>query len=154
MIHSARANRGFWLALLLPLFVLRSLIPMGFMPMFGPGYSVSLMLCDGYAPVPHPSMAMDMPMDASLNVSMDDSGQSAESQHGRFEDSSGRSAPAQQNHSACPYGASPVLAGAAALAVVSLALGLQPEPVLPAPQLTVFQSIARAQSPRAPPIHS
>jgi len=106
--------------------VLRSLIPMGCMPMFGPRFSVGLMLCEGYAPVLHQPMA----------------------------DPSGRDSPAQQNHSACPYGASPVFAGAPALAAVSLALGLPPEPALPVPQLTAPQSISRAQSPRAPPIRS
>ena len=55
---------------------------MGFMPMFGPGFGVGLMLCDGYAPVLHPPMAMDMPMDAGMDMSMAAPGQSAEPQHG------------------------------------------------------------------------
>jgi hypothetical protein len=38
--------------------LLRALIPVGFMPMFGPGFGVQLTLCEGYAPVP--STAMDM----------------------------------------------------------------------------------------------
>ena len=154
MIRSARTYRGWWLALLLPAFVLRSLIPMGFMPLFGPGFSVGLMLCDGYAPVPHPSMAMDMPMDPGMEMSMDAAGRSAEPQHTPLDDRSGRGTPAQQNHSSCPYGASPVFAGAPAWAAVRLALWHAPEPALPAPQLVAFQSIARAQSPRAPPIYS
>jgi hypothetical protein len=122
--------------------------------MFGPGLSVGLMMCDGYAPVPHRPMAMDMPMDAGMDMSTHATGQAAEPLHGRLPDSTGRGSPAQQSHSACPYGASPVLAGAPALATASLEVGRSPDQVLPAPQLTAFQSIARAQSPRAPPIHS
>jgi hypothetical protein len=119
---------------------------MGFMPVFGPGFGVSLMLCDGYAPV--------MSMDAGMDMSTHASGQSAAAQHHHLTDPTGRGSPAQQNHSACPYGASPVFAGAPALTAVSLALALPPQPGLLAAQLTTFQSIARAQSPRAPPIHS
>ena len=145
MTRSVRARRALWLALLLPTFVLRSLIPMGFMPMFGPGFSVGIMLCDGYAPVPDPPMAMDMPMRAGMAMPMDAAGQSGEPQRG--DDRSGRGSPAQQNHSACPYGASSVFAGAPALAAVGLALERSLEPVLPAPQLAVFPTIARAQSP-------
>jgi hypothetical protein len=154
MMRGARVHRGLWLALLLPAFVLRSLVPMGFMPMFGPGLSVGLMMCDGYAPVPHRPMAMDMPMDAGMDMSTHATGQAAEPLHGRLPDSTGRGSPAQQSHSACPYGASPVFAGAPALATASLEVGRSPDQVLTAPQLTAFQSIARAQSPRAPPIHS
>lgn len=125
---------------------------MGFMPMFGPGFSVGIMLCDGYAPVPDSPMAMDMPMRAGMAMSVEAARQSGEPQHG--DDRSGRGSPAQQNHSACPYGASSVFAGAPALAAVGLALERSVEAVLPAPQLAVFATIARAQSPRAPPIHS
>jgi len=60
MIRGARAQRGLWLAFLLPAFVLRSLVPMGFMPMFGPGFNVGLMMCDGYAPVMRMNAGMDM----------------------------------------------------------------------------------------------
>jgi hypothetical protein len=141
-----------WLALVLPTFVLRSLIPLGFMPTFGPGFGVSLMLCEGYAPVAHQPMAMDMPMDAGMDMSA--SGQAADPHSGPLADPSGHGSPAQQNHSACPYGASPVFAGIPALAAADLAFGRSLEPALPVSQLTTFQSIARAQSPRAPPIHS
>jgi hypothetical protein len=99
-------------------------------------------------------MAMDMPMDPGMEMSMDAAGRSAEPQHTPLDDRSGRGTPAQQNHSSCPYGASPVFAGAPAWAAVRLALWHAPEPALPAPQLVAFQSIARAQSPRAPPIYS
>ena len=146
MIRGARAQRGLWLAFLLPAFVLRSLVPMGFMPMFGPGFNVGLMMCDGYAPV--------MRMNAGMDMSTHATGQSSEPLHDRLADPTGHGSPAQQNHSACPYGASPVFAGAPALATASLELGRLPDPVLPVPQLTAFQSIARAQPPRAPPIHS
>jgi len=142
------------LAILLPAFVLRSLIPMGFMPMFGPGFSVGLMLCEGYAPEPQPPVAMDMSMDAGIDMSASATAQSADSQRGATNGPSGRGSPARQNHSACPYGASPVSAGAPILAAVSLTPGRSPERALPAPQLTALQSIVRAQSPRAPPIPS
>ena len=68
-----RKRLRWWVALLLPALVLRSLIPLGFMPMFGPGYGVQFVLCEGYAPVAGTtssmsmSMSMDMPMDAATD---------------------------------------------------------------------------------------
>ena len=41
-----------WVALLLPALLLRSLIPLGFMPTFGPGYEVRFVVCECYAPTP------------------------------------------------------------------------------------------------------
>ena len=41
-----------WMAVLLPGLLLRVLTPVGFMPMFGPDFSVRIVLCEGYAPVP------------------------------------------------------------------------------------------------------
>jgi hypothetical protein len=142
-IGKGTARQRLWLLLALSAFALRSLIPMGFMPSFGPGLGVGLMLCEGYAPVALPQhMSMDMAMDASMDMPT----QTPAPQP--------KGSPAQQNHSACPYGASPVLADVALPPIVGPALGRVPEPALPVPQLTAIASLARAQSPRAPPINS
>jgi hypothetical protein len=66
LTSNRRTARRLWLAILLPGLLLRSLIPLGFMPMFGPGYGVRLVLCAGYAPVPAATaMSADMPMHSS-----------------------------------------------------------------------------------------
>jgi hypothetical protein len=150
LVGKGAARRRGWLLLALTAFALRSLIPMGFMPSFGPGFSVGLMLCEGYAAIaPAQHGAMDMPMAASMDMSMQ-----TRAQHHADQDPSGGRSPVPQNHSACPYGASPVLADVAMAPIVGPALERLPGPALPAAQLTVFASIPRAQSPRAPPINS
>ena len=91
------------IAILLPI-LLRALIPVGFMPMFAPGFGVRLVLCDGYAAAPHPaSMPMDMPADMRMDPS-----DSAAGPHG------GR--PAHEDHGTCPYGSSPALGALPTLA--------------------------------------
>ena len=100
----ARKRVKWWAVLFLPIF-LRALIPIGFMPMVGPGFSVQLVLCDGYAPLPWPAaMPADMPMDMPM-----DTGASSSHSHGGGP---------QDDHGSCPYGSGPALGGLPALATL------------------------------------
>ena len=112
---------------MLPGLLLRALIPLGFMPMFGPDFSVQLTLCEGYAPVP--SMAMDMSMDMP-----------------------GNGTPSHQEHGTCPYGASPTLAALPALTAVSQVVQVAATSLVSSPQVNYFELSPRAQSPRGPPL--
>jgi len=125
-------------AIVLPGVVLRALIPLGFMPMFGPGHSVTLTLCEGYAPVaPMPAgMPMDMPMDMPMAPA-------THGQHGR--------PPTHQDHGACPYGASPALAALAHSTHPAFAIQPLSPASLAAPQIEHAEIAPRAQTPRAPP---
>lgn len=132
--NRARARR--WLAIALTSFLLRSLIPIGFMPAVGPGPRIGLMLCDGYAPTGM-HMSADMDMDMSMNMPA-----SVPAPHHTG---------SQPNHSACPYGASPTLAALPASFDV-LGTVQPPASPLPAmPQITFSETILRSQSPRGPP---
>lgn len=143
MIGWGRRRGSWWVAIVLPGFLLRSLIPIGFMPAFGPGLSARLMLCEGYAPVPSMvvSTAMDMPM-------------AGPAQHDPAGDShsGGNHTPTHQDHSACPYGASPALAALPLLAVVPPVIQPSPQALRETPQVAHYQIAARAQSPRGPPL--
>jgi hypothetical protein len=55
-------------ALLLPSFLLRALIPVGFMPMVGPDHSVQLVVCDSYAPVPWATESKSMDMSTCPSI--------------------------------------------------------------------------------------
>lgn len=128
--------------MVLPGLLLRALIPLGFMPMFGAGGSVQLTLCEGYAPVASTalSMSMDMPM-AVQHPSVDQTaprGSDPRSDH--------------QDRSACPYGASPALAALTALPDVPVMVQTLTQPFLSAPQVSHFGIEPRAQSPRGPPV--
>jgi hypothetical protein len=118
--------------MVLPGFVLRALIPLGFMPMFGPGHGVTLTLCEGYAPIA--SMAADMPADMPMDT---------HGEHGR--------PPAHQDHGACPYGASPALAALAHSTHPAFAIQPLSPASLAAPQIEHAEIAPRAQTPRAPP---
>jgi hypothetical protein len=149
----SRKRVRWWAALLLPALVLRSLIPLGFMPMFGPALGVQFVLCEGYAPVPGTtsSMAMAMPMDGvpsavanSSTAGPDHSGQiDAPLVDG--------GAPGHQDHGTCPYGTAPALGGLPALAVALVSDQPGAAPVVAAPQVAYFQIPPRAQSSRGPP---
>jgi len=125
-------------AIVLPGVVLRALIPLGFMPMFGPGHSVTLTLCEGYAPVaPMPAgMPMDMPMDMPMSPT-------THGQHGR--------PPAHQDHGSCPYGANPTFAALAHSTEPASAVQVSPQASVAAPQIDHAEITARAQTPRGPP---
>jgi Protein of unknown function (DUF2946) len=130
-----RRVRG-WVAVLLPILLLRALIPIGFMPMVGADHSVRLVICDSYAPVP--ASMMDMPMDGDMD--MPSSGADG-----------GGAPPVHRDHGGCPYGASPALG---ALPSPALLAGVfhRPAPILvAAPRVHFYLSAYRAQSPRGPP---
>jgi hypothetical protein len=137
----ARKRMSWRAAIVLP-FILRALIPIGFMPMFGPGFAVRLVVCEGYAPVPHSastSMSMDMPAD----MPTDDVGSTADPHGGR---------PDHQDHGTCPFGSGPVVGIPAALGTLSLLTQRSAQPILKAPQVAHSEVSPRAQSPRAPPV--
>ena len=140
LIRWGRHRANWWVALVLPGLLLRALIPLGFMPMFGPHFSVRLTLCEGYAPVP--SMAMDMSMDMPMAASMD-----GPALH--HPDAPGKGIP--QERVTCPHGASPTLAALPALRAVSLTVQVAATSLLSSPQVTYFGLSPRAQSPRGPP---
>ena len=136
---SRRRHRR-WVAIVLPGLLLRALIPVGFMPMFGPGFQVQLALCEGYAPIASTAMDMskDMPMDMSMGAP----------------DPGGLDPHSHQDHSACPFGASPALAALPALTDVPIALQSSAQSLISTPQVANFEIVARAQTPRGPPPRS
>ena len=144
MIEWGRKRSSRWVAFVLPGLLLRALIPLGFMPLFGPGLSVQLMLCEGYAPVPSTAaeMRMDMPMDMPMDVPASAPAQVR----------TGGGFPSHQDHSSCPYGASPTLAALPALAHLPVSI----EPIAPSPiraaQVGHLEIAPRAQSARGPPL--
>jgi hypothetical protein len=139
LIGIVRKRVSWQVAILLPILV-RALIPVGFMPMFGPGFGVRLVICDDYAAVPHAaSMPMDMPADMRMDPSDDTVGP-----HG------GR--PVHENHGSCPYGSSPALGALPALAITPLVVQRPTQPAVAAPQVAYFEVSRRAQSPRGPPV--
>lgn len=155
MIQWGRKRSGWWVAMVLPGFLLRALIPLGFMPMFGPGHSVGMMLCPGYVPAATMPVAMpaEMSMDMSMDMPVDTRAGSLES-HGSGAESggAGHQSPAHQDHGACPYGASPTLA-TLALPSDQYVAGERPasNAALSAPQIDHADIAPRAQSPRGPP---
>jgi hypothetical protein len=137
-----------WGALLCLPFVLRALIPIGFMPMFGPGFGMRLVICEGYAPGA-PSSAAPMSMDMSGDMAAApadmpmDGPLDARDLHG------GRSPRA--DHETCPYGASPTLGAPPTLSGVARSLERASEPAMGVSQLAFFELLPRAQSARDPP---
>jgi hypothetical protein len=144
-----RKDLRFWVAVLLPGLLLRVLMPVGFMPMFGPDFSVQIILCDAYAPVPTaPSsssmiMSMDMPMDASMDMSV----------HSPSSDAAkpGGVSPEHQSHNTCLYGSAPSLGALPGPAVLPAVDQRPDELPVRTPQVDTFELLARAQSPRGPP---
>ena len=134
---------------LLPGLLLRSLIPLGFMPMFEPGYGVRFVLCEGYAPVPGTaaSKSMDMRMDPAMHA------MAGTPDHLRQNDAPPveGSTPDHQDHGNCPYGTSPALGGFPTQPIVSVTIEPASALVLTAPQVTYFRISPRAQSSRGPP---
>jgi hypothetical protein len=125
--------------ILLPIF-LRALIPVGFMPMVGPGFTLHLVVCDGYAPVPWTTA---MPMDMSMDMPMDMGSGSVDS-HG--------SPPVHDDHGGCPYGSAPALGALPTLALLpSLLIQRSIESSLATAQVAYVEVPPRAQSPRGPP---
>jgi len=137
-----RKRGKLWVAIVLPGLLLRAFIPIGFMPMFGPSFSVSLMLCEGYAPIAPSAMdmSMGMPMDMPMNMPADGS-----EDHPLASD---------QDHSTCPYGASPALAHGAPWTPSVVSEQRPQEPPAAAPQVSHYNLLPRAQSPRGPPLEA
>ena len=123
-----------WVALLLPALLLRSLIPLGFMPTFGPDYEVRFVVCEGYAPTP--GTASSMSMDMSMDMHMD-AAETGNAPH--------------QDHGSCTYGSAPALGGLPTLAIVLVAVQHVTELAVTTAQVEYFQISPRAQSPRGPP---
>src|ERR1700676_1260995 len=98
----SRKRMRLWVALLLPALLLRSLIPLGFMPAFGPGYDVRFVVCEGYAPMP--GTASSVSMDMSMDMTMDAASGHAPAPH--------------QDRGTCPFGSAPALGGLPTLAIV------------------------------------
>ena len=129
---------------LLPGLLLRALIPVGFMPTFGPGMSVGMSLCDGYGPVA--PAAADMSMDMSMDMPMAGSAQ-PHSPSGP----TGGAPHSDQDHSCCPYAASATLATQSMWVGVPLATQQATEPPSWESQVTRSEIPPRAQSARGPP---
>lgn len=130
-----RKQMGWWVALMLPGFLLRSLVPVGFMPMVGSDHSVKLVVCDSYAPVPWASASMDMDM----------------SQPHHAEGSGGGGPPVRQDHGTCSYGSSPALGALPTLAILPEVVPASSELAVDSSQIAYFEVSPRAQSPRGPP---
>ena len=134
-----------WMAWLLPALVLRSLIPIGFMPTITPGHGVELALCDTYAPVPMMpasgpmEMSQDMPMADGMDMQSDAG--SAAGHHGAHED-----------RGTCLYGTSPALGAPLALFLPSPRPQPDSDPVAAIAQVSHYQAPSRAQSARGPPV--
>jgi hypothetical protein len=140
MAGVSRKHIKWWAVIFLPI-VLRALIPVGFMPMFGPGFSVRLVVCDSYAPVPW-AITLAMSMDMRGDMPMDAVTGSSSSHHGH---------PVHEDHATCPYGSGPALGALPSLAKLPLLLERPIEPAIATAQLPYFQVSFRAQSPRGPP---
>jgi hypothetical protein len=138
LIRWGRRRASWWIGLVLPGLLLRALIPIGFMPVFGAGFGVQLSMCDGYAPVAPTAMAMsaDMPMNMPMAASA-------------LHHAGGGSA-----HSLCPYGASPAVALLPILNDVPTIVPPCAQPLVAVPQITHFEIAPRTQSPRGPPLNA
>ena len=150
MIRLARKRSRTWVAVVLPGLLLRALIPVGFMPMFGPGMEMQLALCEDYAPVAPPAVrqTMDMSMDMSMDMPMDAPTQ----QHSSDESSTGDARHSPQDHNACPYAASSTLATQSTFAYLPTPVERPPaQPSLWLAQVLDSAIAPRAQSARGPP---
>jgi hypothetical protein len=126
-----------WVAVLLPILLLRALIPVGFMPMVGADHSIRLVICDSYAPVP--ASMMDMAMDGDMDMSHSSGG------------SGSGGPPIHQEHGSCPYGAGPALGALPALALLPVVFHRPAAIFAAAPRVDFHPALHRAQSPRGPP---
>lgn len=140
MTGSARRRLKWWGIVFLPI-LLRSLVPVGFMPMVGADHSIRLVVCDGYAPIPWATetpMSMQMPVDAPMDGAMGSS-----NAHG------GHSG--HLDRGSCPYGSSPALGALSSPEPASLWTERAVEPAVASAQVAHFNVLLRAQSSRGPP---
>lgn len=138
-----------WAALMLSGFVLRSFIPVGFMPMVGSDHRLRLVVCEGYAPLPW--AAASMPMDMSGAIPMNAATGTAQHRHAETAAHRGAGHPIHRDHGNCPYGCSPALGALPAPEILAATVPLSPEPAAASPQVEYFAVPPRAQSPRGPP---
>jgi hypothetical protein len=131
-----RKHLRWWLAVMLPGFLLRAMIPIGFMPMVGPGNSIQLVICEAYAPVPMVSMSAAMQMDPGMSMPVN----------------SGSGVPAHQDHGDCPYGSSPALGALPSVTIPIAGVARTVQLAMASPQIAHFGVLPRAQSPRGPPV--
>ena len=139
-----------WVAMVLPGLLLRALIPVGFMPMFGPGMSVQLALCADYAPLAPPSapQSLDMPMDMPMDVAAT----TPAVPHPEADPSAGGGIPhSHQDHNSCPYAATSTLAAHSVWIHVPTPVEPAAQPHLWLSQVTYSTLVPRAQSARGPP---
>ncbi len=142
------------MALLLPGLLLRALIPIGFMPMAGPGFTLRIVVCPGYAPLPPADPAghaapMDMSMGMSMDMPMDAMAPPAHPPPDAAP--SGKPAPVHPDQGSCPYGAGPALGALPEFATLKPLAPPPPGLAVPEAQIDFFTVSFRAQSPRGPP---
>jgi hypothetical protein len=153
-LHWNRRKRAhWWVAFLLPGFLLRALIPVGFMPMVGPDHGIRLVVCESYAPVPWTtsSMSMDMPMDMPMDMTRHAATEAPGHPHTDHAARPDGHSPAHQGQGTCPYGSGPALGALPTLAVLPEAIQRSPDTALASSQIRYFEVSPRAQSPRGPP---
>lgn len=154
MIRAARKRNRMWVAVVLPGLLLRALIPVGFMPMFGPGMSVQLALCADYAPIAPPTSpeSMDMPGDMPVDMPMGAAATAQQVPHPEADPSTGGGNPhSHPDHGVCPYAATSTLAAHSILIHVSTPVEPAAPPHLWLSQVTYSSTVSRAQSARGPP---
>jgi hypothetical protein len=114
-------------------FFLRSLIPIGFMPMVGADHSVRLVVCDSYAPAPWTALTPT----------------SHDGHHGH--EHAGDGPPVHHTSGLCPYGSGPALGALPSLVPLPVIPQRPQEFAVLLPQAGYFKLLPRAQSPRGPP---
>jgi hypothetical protein len=148
LIRWRHQYRGWGTLLVLPGLLLRALIPIGFMPMIGPGHSVQLVLCDSYAPVLPMNSSMDMSAATAMGDDMD------MTQAGPLQSTppTGPGGPApHQDHGGCLFGSSPALCTPLADAALPTFAQHRADLAAVAAQIGYFEVAVRAQSARGPP---
>lgn len=124
-------NQGWIAALLAVAFAIRALIPLGFMPMVGPNFTIRLEFCAAYAPVaatdPHAA------------------------RHHHHGGASGPVGSSPSDHSTCPFGASPAPATLLQAALPVFAPQLDSGPLVSQSPVSRPTTSYRTQAPRGPP---
>jgi hypothetical protein len=139
---AARNQVSWWAVLFLPI-LLRSLVPVGFMSMVGPNFSVQLVVCDGDGPMAAPAStptSMDMPAGMAMDGATDSTG--SPDHH-----------PSHVDRGSCPYGSAPALGALPTLSILPpLLIQQSVEASLATAQVAHVEVSPRTQSPRGPPV--
>ena len=132
-------------AIFLPI-LLRALIPVGFMPMVGPGLGIRLVICDGYAPAPSntSSLSREMPVDMATGTLTDSTPLHGGHSHGGHAH--------HEHRGTCPYGSAPALGALPSPAKLPPSVEQALQPAVGAAQVVDSKVSFRAQSPRGPPV--